>query len=116
MKFKVHSKEIELRYTTRMFMIYENITGKSIDFKSMTGYTTVVNLLYSAILGTLQKNRMELDYSYDDFLDDIDEVDIAEVMKEFSEWLTENIMIQAKLSPKVKEQVKKEAKQSKSKN
>lgn len=92
MTIKIDGKEIELRYSMRMYILYENITGKSLNFEEMTSYTTVMTLLYCAILGTMQKNKQELTLTYNEFLDWIDDNGM-DIIPEFAKWFLHQIEI-----------------------
>ena len=58
MKIKFRDKELDLHYSNRMFIIYENIMGKGVSFEEQS-YTAVITLLYGALIGTLKYNNME---------------------------------------------------------
>lgn len=89
MKIIIKNTELELHYSMRMYIIYENIMGKSLSFENTNSYTSLVVLFYSAIASTIQKNKLNLVIDYDDFMDWLDEHSAA--LQEFSEWFAKNI-------------------------
>lgn len=98
MKITIKNKELELHYSMRMYILYENITGKSLSFENMSSYTSLIVLFYCAIIATIQRNRIDMTISYDEFMDWLDEQNGATIMKDFSDWftacLTNNIALQ----------------------
>ena len=82
MNVSIKGKEVTLKYGFRALMVYEQIMGKTFEPK---GVTEVLTFMYCVIISS-EKN---LEFSYDEFLDMIDEQ--PELIKEFSEWLTETV-------------------------
>lgn len=89
MIINVKGKDITLRYSFRALMLFENIQDKSFTPSTTTD---VLVFMYCVIMGS-EKN---LDFTFDEFLDMIDE-DQSLVVK-FSEWLTSEINKQNTLS------------------
>jgi hypothetical protein len=81
-----------------MYIVFENITGGSLDFSNLTSYTNIINLLYSAIIGTLQYDKKQL-IEYSDFLDWLDTQDTNKILADFGSWLADNMKVQNDLSP-----------------
>lgn len=102
MKAKIGEREIEMHYSLRMYMLYENIVGESLDYTKLESYTTILNLFYCAVLSSMQYHKMELDLKFDEFIDWIDTEGIT-VLSEFSTWYTENLMLQQELVDKALE-------------
>lgn len=84
MKVNIKGIELKLYYSMRVYLIYEQITGKTLSLEDGS-YTVSVNLLYSTILASMQHNHMDLDFQYDEYLDWLDEQGI-ELIKEFINW------------------------------
>ena len=97
MKVIIKENEIELKYSFRSFMIYENITGKSFQ---PTNLTDILIFFYSTILGS-SKNA---DLKFDEFMDLIDMH--PELVTEFSEWLTNTSEINNEIENKAKDKFK----------
>lgn len=78
MKITINDKEIELKYTMRSMMLYENITEKSFTPSTMTD---LITFMYCIVVSSSK------DYSlkFDDFIDYLDEN--PAVLNEFSEWI-----------------------------
>ena len=98
MKIKIKDQEIELNYSMRIYILFENITNKSLSFDSINSYTSLIVLLYSSIIATIQKQKLNIQLSYDEFMDWLDDSNGEQMIKEFSEWfttcLTNNIALQ----------------------
>lgn len=79
MTIKIKDKEVELKYTLRSMLMYENITNKSFNPE---GLTDVITFFYCVIIASSQ------DYSlkFDDFIDELDEH--PELVSQFGEWLS----------------------------
>lgn len=102
MIIKIGEREIEMHYSLRMYMLYENIVGESLDYTKLESYTTILNLFYCAVLSSMQYHKMELDLKFDEFIDWIDTEGIT-ALSEFSAWYTENLMLQQELVDKALE-------------
>ena len=79
MEIVIKNKTIDLKYTFRALMIYENITQKSFNPK---GISDVVVFFYSVVVASTKDTTL----SFDDFIDWLD--DNATAINEFSVWLT----------------------------
>ena len=95
MKVNIKGKELELHYSMRIYMVYETLTGKSISF-SETYCSTLISLFYSAILATMQYNRMNLDLDWDSYMDWLDEQK-PDILNEFSEWFIQCVGVNTDL-------------------
>lgn len=82
MKINIKDRDIELKYTFRAHILYENITGENF---APTGLTSIINFYYSTIMA----NDRDINLEYDEFLDFLDAN--PETLKEFSGWLVSNI-------------------------
>ena len=61
MKVKIKGKELELFYSMRIYLIYEQITGNTLSLKDGY-YTESENQLYSAILASIQHYQLDIQY------------------------------------------------------
>lgn len=91
MKIKIKDIELDLHYSMRMYIIYENIMGKSLNFENASSYTSLIVLLYSSIIATIQKNKLDITITYDEFMDWLDTQNAQKVMTDFSEWFTSQL-------------------------
>lgn len=82
MNININDREIELRYTFRAHILYENITGETF---TPGGLSSIINFFYATIMATDRDSTLD----YEEFLDWLDEN--AEKLKEFATWLTKNI-------------------------
>lgn len=83
--------EVELKYSVRSMIMYENITEKSFSPQSMTD---IITYFYCVILSSGK------DYSltFDEFIDYLDEN--PDAIKEFSEWLNNTVQTNSQLKKK----------------
>ena len=105
MKVKYKDKEIELHYSLRIYMIYENIMGET---PAKEDYMTLVTLMFATLVGTLQRNREPIDIDYQGFLDWIDDNGGIKLLMEFSRWFSDEAMKQMDLIGEPEELEKKE--------
>jgi hypothetical protein len=105
MKIKIKEKEIELKYSYRALMIYENIQKQSFNPKTLSD---IIVFFYSVVVSSA-KDRNIL---FDDFMDWLDEN--PNVITEFSNWLQSIFNMQATMSPD--EQEKDDVKEEDEKN
>lgn len=85
MKINIKNRELELHYSLRILINYEEITGKSLDFADLTSISNLIKLYYSAVIASLQYAREPLDITWEDFLDFIDETGEKGLM-DFGNW------------------------------
>lgn len=88
MEITINEKKVNLKYSFRAMMIYENITNKSFNPK---GISDVVVFFYSVVLASTK----DTSYSFDSFIDWLD--DNPGAINDFSMWLTEVFTAQAAL-------------------
>ena len=88
MKINIKNQEIELSYSMRIYILFENITNKSLSFESMQSYTSLIVLFYSSVLASIQKQKLNITISYDEFMDWLDDSNGEQMIKEFSTWFT----------------------------
>lgn len=105
MKIVIKEQEIELKYSFRSLMVYEQILGKTFEPK---GLTEILTFMYCIII----TSKKDLQFTYDEFLDLIDEN--PGIIKDFSEWLTGAVQRNTSMmSQNVKEEDKRTAKKIK---
>ena len=104
MKVNIKGKEIELHYSMRIHILYENVMNQSLS-AVQNKTTSLVVLMYCAIVASIQKARLNLPLSYEDFMDWIDEQG-PDIFSEFSKWFTESVEAYSGL--KLKEEDKKD--------
>lgn len=90
MTITIKDKEFQLKYSFRALMIYENITKKSFNPKTVTD---MVVFFYSIVLAS----NKGCELLFDDFLDWID--DNPDKVNDFSNWLTDVFTQQQQISP-----------------
>jgi hypothetical protein len=111
MTVKIGEREIEMHYSLRMYMLYENIVGESLDYTKLESYTTILNLFYCAVLSSMQYHKMELDLKFDEFIDWID-TEGKTAIPEFLEWYFGNLKLEQELQGKTSETTEKNKKKS----
>ena len=85
MTITINDKDIELKYTLRSMMMYENITGKTF---APEGVSDILTFFYCVVVASAKNYELK----FDDFLDVIDEN--QERLNEFSLWLTNVVATQ----------------------
>lgn len=105
MTITINEKEYNIKYSFRALMIYENITHKSFNPKTISD---MIVFFYSIVLAANKGCELK----FDDFLDWIDEN--PDKITDFSSWLTDTFTQQDEISnkPEIKEEVKKEAEEN----
>lgn len=98
MKIHIKGQELDLHYSMRMYIIFENIMGKSLSFDSSYSYTSLIVLFYSAIMATIQRDKLNMTLSYDEFMDWLDSNEPTKTIQEFSEWFTSQMTVNNNLS------------------
>lgn len=113
MKVKIGEREIEMHYSLRMYMFYENIVGDSVDYTKVlcNNFTSTLNLFYSAVLSSMQYHKMEIDLKFDEFINWID-TEGKTAISEFLEWYFENLKLEEELVGKTTETTEKNKKKS----
>lgn len=105
MTIKIHDRDVELKYSFRALMIYENIQNKTFAPQSMTD---VLVFFFSVIIASDKDAHL----SFDEFLDMIDEK--PSLVADFSEWLTnefnQNSMLESKDEDESKKKLSKPTK------
>lgn len=89
MKIMINGEELELVYSFRINLFYEEITGKSIDFTSITS-NDLVNLFFASVIASLQKSKRP-NITMLEFLDIVDENGGEKCVVEFSDWYVDVI-------------------------
>ena len=83
MKLKIKDKEIELKYSIRALLMYENMTDKT--FSTSTLLTDMIVFMYCVVISSSKDYSL----SFDEFIDYLDEN--PNVIQEFAEWLKNNV-------------------------
>lgn len=91
MKLNIQEKEINIKYSFKGFMAYEQITGES--FKPQ-GLKEIITLFYSMVM----TSNNELSITFDEFIDWLDENPLK--LNEFTNFLAENTKRAEELAPK----------------
>jgi len=83
MKLNIKDKEIELKYSIRALLMYENMTDKT--FSTSTLLTDMIVFMYCVVISSSKDYSL----SFDDFIDYLDEN--PDAIQEFAEWLKNNV-------------------------
>lgn len=94
MKFKLNKdEEIELKYSFRVNMYFENIQKKNVDYKDFSSEDVLV-LFYCVVLATLQREKKPI-IEMLEFMNIIDEYNGGEkCIIEFSQWYIDAVSAQ----------------------
>jgi len=82
MKITIKDKEIELKYTLRSMIMYENMTEKTFNPESLTD---IITFMYCVVISSSK------DYSlkFDEFIDLLDEN--PDIIKQFGDWISSTV-------------------------
>ena len=106
MKINIKDIDLELHYSMRMYILYENILGKALNFENASSYTSVIVLFYSAIMASIQHKKLDITLTYDEYMDWLDEQNAQELLAEFSSWFASHITTNSDLNDIKKEEIK----------
>lgn len=117
MKVTINEREIELVYSIRTNILYESMLGKTLDYTQISTLESISTLFYVNILSSMQAHHLNLDFTWDDYINWLDSINPYEVINNYAIWLSEQMDIQAKLieSKLNKDTVKEERKKKKTK-
>ena len=101
MKITINNHEVELKKTFRSYVIYESITDKIFNPKTMSD---IITYFYCVVLAS----DRNLELTFDEFIDWLDENDNA--LNDFEQWLTEISKVDSQFQSKKKEKKTKEKK------
>lgn len=113
MKLKIGNEELELAYSFRSSIYFEQIAGHSIDFTKLNA-NDLITLFYSVFVASLQKAKKPI-ITMVDFLDIIDENGGEKCLVDFSNWYIEIMKAQYELLAEEKEDKETPVKASKKK-
>ena len=92
MKLKINNEEIELVYSFRSAVYFEQIAGHNLDFTKMS-QNDLITLFYCVVIASLQKAKKPI-ITMLDFMDAIDENDGEKCIVDFSNWYVQTITAQ----------------------
>ena len=78
MKINLNDKEIELKYSFRALMAYENVMDKSLEMNTLSD---ILTFFYCIVITSAKDNSIK----FDEFMDYVDEH--PEAVAEFNNWL-----------------------------
>ena len=108
MKINIKDQEIEMKYSFRSLIIFEEITGKT-----MTTPDTLKDILilfYSVVLSSAKGSLQ--DFTWDNFIDWLD--DNPEKTVEFTQWLKDVLETQNNITEKNAKEVEKKTRRKSS--
>ena len=92
MKLQINGENLELVYSFRSAIYFEQITGHNIDFSNLTG-NDLITLFYTVVIASLQKAKKEV-IDMVSFLDVVDENGGDKCFMEFAKWYADVIRVQ----------------------
>lgn len=92
MKLKFNEDEIELVYSFRSSMYFEQITGRNIDLSNLS-QNDLITLFYCVVIASLQKAKKPI-ITMLDFLDTIDDNGGEKCILDFGNWFVETMKAQ----------------------
>ncbi len=99
MKIQINEQELELHYSLRIYIIYENMTDKSIEPDDFFKMTNVITLLYAAIVASLQYYRKPASLDWNDYMDWLDTQGGDKILVEFANWFGKESEAQKSMEP-----------------
>ena len=108
MKVKINDQEIELVYSMRAFVIYENIAGDSLDFSNFKSLKQLTTTFLAFVYASAQKQGININWTYDDYMNWLDDNNGYTILNEFALWLADQIQAQFNLLPKTEDDDKKD--------
>lgn len=113
MKLKIGSEELELVYSFRSSIYFEQIAGHNLDFNKLSA-NDLITLFYSVFVASLQKAKKPV-ITMIDFMDIVDDNGGEKCLVDFSNWYINIIKAQYELLTEEKEEKEKPTKTSKKK-
>lgn len=113
MKLKIGSEELELVYSFRSSIYFEQIAGHNLDFNKLSA-NDLITLFYSVFVASLQKAKKPV-ITMIDFMDIVDDNGGEKCLVDFSNWYIDIIKAQYELLTEEKEEKEKPTKISKKK-
>lgn len=77
-----NNKEVELKYSIRAMMMYENITESSFNPKNLTD---ILTFFYCVVVSSMK----DYNYSFEQFIDELD--NDPSKLEELTNWMNSNI-------------------------
>lgn len=105
MKLKIGSEELELVYSFRSSIYFEQIAGHNLDFTKFNA-NDLITLFYSVFVASLQKAKKPV-ITMTDFMDIIDDNGGEKCLVDFSNWYIDIIKGQYELLTEEKEEKEK---------
>ena len=96
MFLKINNEDLELIYSFRSSIYFEQIANHAIDFEKFTS-NDLLTLFYCTVIASLQKKKKPI-ISLDDFMDVIDDNGGDKCIYEFSKWYIETMKVQYDVS------------------
>lgn len=92
MTLKINDENIELAYSFRSAVYFEQIAGHNLDFNKMSPNDLII-LFYCVVIASLQKAKKPV-ITMLDFMDAIDENNGEKCIIDFSNWYVQTITAQ----------------------
>lgn len=86
MNIKIKNINLELQYTSRAFIHFEDMTGNSYDPNNMIGTKNQVIMFLCFILGSIEKQKLNITFTWDEYLDFLDDNNDYMILIEFANW------------------------------
>lgn len=96
MILKINNEDLELIYSFRSSIYFEQISNHALDFNNFTS-NDLLTLFYCTVIASLQKKKKPI-ISLDDFMDVIDDNGGDKCIYEFSKWYIKTMKAQYDVS------------------
>lgn len=91
MKLTIKDKEIELKYSLRSMILFENVTGETFNPKT---FTDILTFFYCVVISSSKDYTIK----FEEFIDYVDSN--IEILNEFSEWMETVVSVNDTLKKK----------------
>lgn len=102
---KYNDNELELKWSFRSNIYFEQIQGKNLDFSNMSTQD-LLTLFYCCFISTLQKEKKDI-ISMMDFLDIMDDNGGEKCLYDFSQWYIDQMLKQYEFAASTEDSDKK---------
>lgn len=92
MKITINNKDIELHFSMRILMMFEEIFNRALIGSDLATYNTLVKLFYVGVLSSARYNKIEFDMDFEQFVDYLDEQENAmQEIAKFGVWFADKL-------------------------
>lgn len=91
MKITLNEKELDLHYSYRIHIMFEEVLERPVDFGKMT-MSDIEKLFFFTIISTLKYNKIDYDLTFEDFRNWVDDNGNDQLLLDYFNWLVKDVM------------------------